>query len=70
MYLFYQYFRNILLLDVLDFFDANCLLNNNQSGFRPNDSSINQLIAITYDAFFLPFLYKLKNSVIDGNLFN
>ena len=31
---------------------ANELLNPNQSGFRPNDSTINQLISIVHTTFF------------------
>ena len=33
------------------FLDQNCLLNTNQSGFRPGDSSINQITAITRNIF-------------------
>ena len=29
----------------------NILISSNQSGFKPDDSCINQLIAITYDIF-------------------
>ena len=40
-----------------DFIDKNNLFNINQSGFRPNDSCIHQLIGITHDIF----------TVFDGN---
>ena len=36
---------------IYEFLDKNSLLNSNQSGFRPNASSIHQLIAITLDIF-------------------
>ena len=36
---------------IYDFIDKNNLFNNNQSGFRPNDSCIHQLIAITHNIF-------------------
>ena len=33
------------------FFNTNKLLSNNQSGFRPGDSTINQLLSITTEIF-------------------
>ena len=33
------------------FFISNNLINDNQSGFRPGDSTINQLLAITTEIF-------------------
>ena len=36
---------------IYDFTDKNNLFNDNQSGFRPNDSCIHQLIAITHNIF-------------------
>ena len=44
-------FEKLLLDSVYEFLDKNSLLNSNQSGFRPNDSSIHQLTAITHDIF-------------------
>ena len=34
-----------------DFIDKNNYFSNNQSGFRPNDSCIHQLVAITHNIF-------------------
>ena len=36
---------------IYDFLDQNCLLNANQSDFRPSDSCEHQLIAITHNIF-------------------
>ena len=44
-------FEKLLFDSIYEFLDRNSLLNSNQSGFRPNDSSIHQLIAITHDIF-------------------
>ena len=61
------------------------LLNPNQPGFRPSDSCINQLLAITHEMFeafdcnpplevrsvwHKSLLYKLKPMGISGDLFN
>ena len=44
-------FEKLLFDSMYEFLDKNSLLNSNQSWFRPNDSSIHQLIAITHDIF-------------------
>ena len=44
-------FEKLIFDCIYDFLDQNCLLKANQSGFRPVDSSINQLIAITHSIF-------------------
>ena len=36
---------------IYDFLDRNCLLKANQSGFRPGDSYIHQVIAISHKIF-------------------
>ena len=41
----------MLFDSIYEFLDKNSLLNSNQSWFRPSDSSIHQLIAITHDIF-------------------
>ena len=41
----------MLFGSIYEFLDQNSLLNSNQSGFRPNASSIHQVIAITHDIF-------------------
>ena len=51
-------FEKLIFDSIYDFIDKNNLFNNNQSGFRPNDSCIHQLIGITHDTF----------TVFDGNL--
>ena len=46
-----QNFWKLILDCIYDFLDQNGLLKANQSGFRPGDSSIHQLIAITHNIF-------------------
>ena len=36
---------------MFEFFSENELISHNQSGFRPGDSCINQLLRITYDIY-------------------
>ena len=43
-------FEKLIFDSIYDFIDKNNLFNNNQSGFRPSDSCIHQLIAITHNA--------------------
>ena len=44
-------FEKLIFNEIFKFLEAENLLNPNQSGFRPSDSCINQLIAITYEIF-------------------
>ena len=44
-------FEKFLFDSIYEFLDKNSLLNSNQSGFRPNDSSIHELITITHYIF-------------------
>ena len=44
-------FEKLIFDSIYDFTDKNNLFSNNQSGFRPNDSYIHQLIAITHNIF-------------------
>ena len=44
-------FEKLIFDCIYDFLDQNCLLKANQSGFRPGDSFIHQLIAITHSIF-------------------
>ena len=44
-------FEKLIFDSSYDFNDKNNLFNNNQSGLRPNDSCIHQLIAITHNIF-------------------
>ena len=44
---------------IYDFLDQNCLLNTNQSDFKPGDSCIYQLIAIKHNIF----------TVLDNNVY-
>ena len=44
-------FEKLVFDSIYEFLKKNNLFNNNQWGFRPNDSSIYQLIAITHNIF-------------------
>ena len=44
-------FEKLISDSIYEFLNKNNLFNNNQPGFRPNDSCIHQLIAITYSIF-------------------
>jgi hypothetical protein len=44
-------FEKIIFDQMYSFLEANHLLNVNQSGFRPGDSTINQLLSITHEIF-------------------
>ena len=44
-------FEKLIFNSIYDFIDKNNLFNNNQSGLRPSDSCIHQLIAITHNIF-------------------
>ena len=44
-------FEKLTFDSIYQFLNKNNLFNNNQSGFRPNDSCIDQLIAITHNIF-------------------
>ena len=44
-------FEKLIFDSFYDFIDKNNLFNNNQSGFRPSDCCIHQLIAITHNIF-------------------
>ena len=43
--------NNLSTTNIYEFLDIGSILNSNQSGFRPNNSSEHQLIAITHDIF-------------------
>ena len=64
----------MLFDSIYEFLDQNCLLRDSQSGFRPNDSSIHQLIAITHDIFtafdVIPSLVVLASILDLSKLFN
>ena len=44
-------FERLLFNTIFKFFDENKLLNPNQSGFRPHDSCVSQLISITHEIY-------------------
>ena len=44
-------FEKLIFDSIYEFLNKNSLFNNNQSGFRPNDSCIYQLIAIARNIF-------------------
>ena len=75
--IFGKIFEKIILNIIYDFLLEEELLNPNQSGFRPSDSCINQLLAITHEIFEAfdkvwheGLLYKLKRMGISGELYD
>ena len=44
-------FENIIFNSLFVYLNYNNLLNSNQSGFRPGNSCVNQLISITHDIY-------------------
>ena len=44
-------FEKIIFNSLFVYLNNNNLLNSNQSGFRPGDSCVNQLISITHDIY-------------------
>ena len=48
---FGKIFEKVIYSSIYEFLDKNSLLSPKQSGFRPGDSTINQLIAITHEIF-------------------
>ena len=61
---------------MFNFFIENKLTSSNQSGFKPGDSCINQLLSITYEIYksfdvgFDGNIYKLTQNGISENLLN
>ena len=51
MPIFGKIFEKIIFNKIYNFLLEENLLNSNQSGFRPSDSCINQLLAITHEIF-------------------
>ena len=48
---FSKIFEKLIFDSIYEFIDKNNFFNNNQSGFRPNNSCMHQLIAITHKIF-------------------
>ena len=44
-------FKRLIYNSLLEFFIANELISSNQSGFKPGDSCINQLLSITHEIY-------------------
>ena len=44
-----KYFKGYFFNELFDFFLGNNLISHNQSGFKPGDSWINQLLSLTYE---------------------
>ena len=51
--IFRKIFEKLLFSSIMDFLTFYNLLNSNQSGFRPNDSSESQLLSIVHDIYSL-----------------
>ena len=49
--IFSKIFEKVLFEGLYTFLHSNNLLSDNQSGFRPGDSTINQLLSITHDIY-------------------
>ena len=60
----YKIFEKLIFDFIYDFLDQNCLLNSNQSGSRPGDSFIHQLIAITHEHFYYRKYPNLASTLI------
>ena len=46
-----KFFERLVFNEMFSFFLANNLLGSNQSGFKPGDSCINQLLSITHEIY-------------------
>ena len=44
-------FERLIYIEMFTFFTENNLISPNQSGFRPGDSCVNQLLAITHEIY-------------------
>ena len=44
-------FEKIIFNSLFEYLDTNKLLNDDQCGFRPSDSSVHQLLSITYEIY-------------------
>ena len=44
-------FEHLIYNNIFEYFIENDLISQNQSGFKPGDSSINQLISITHEVY-------------------
>ena len=44
-------FEHLIYNSLFEFFNANELISSNQSGFKPGDSCINQLLSITHEIY-------------------
>ena len=49
---FGKIFEKLIFNEIYSFLDSEKLLNTNQSGFRPFDSCVNQLLTITHEIFY------------------
>ena len=49
--IYFKIFEKLIFNSIYELVNKNNIFNDNQSGFRPNDSRIHQLIAITHNIF-------------------
>ena len=49
--IYFKIFEKLIFYSIYELVNKNNIFNDNQSGFRPNDSRIHQLIAITHNIF-------------------
>ena len=67
-------FERLIYNNLFEYFIENDLISQNQSGFKPGDSCINQLISITHEIYqsfddgLEGLIYKLKQNGVKGNL--
>ena len=68
-------FERLIYNNLFEYFIENDLMSQNQSGFKPGDSCINQLISITHEIYqsfekvwHEGLIYKLKQNGVKGNL--
>ena len=49
--IFGKFFERIIYNNIFEYLTANKLISDNQSGFKPGDSCINQLLSITHEIY-------------------
>ena len=56
--IFGKFFERIIYNNIFEYLTTNKLISDNQSGFKPGDSCVNQLLSITHEIY-----HSLDNSL-------